>query len=503
MRVAVSSLATGGWAAKVSAAADGNWSAPGLAPGRYRVSIVDNRDVYVDEWFHDAASAAAATVVTVTAGARTTVDESLTRATGASLPGREVDPVVITGAAVPSLAGRAPADIVAFRSTGTSWVQVPVQVDERHVADLKRLRDGSGTIGVTTLAYSDPGANAGADPTPTLDADDEIVVMGGDTGPRAPAGLAAPAGTQAATRVDLRVSDPRSAGAEAYVSLFVRSGTSLSPAAGADYVRYTLTLVSASSEDSNVQTDRYRTHFSARWTRDVVEIEAPYGTGADILDRHRTLFAPGVCDRSEDTFSAGPGGYATNKDGPVRAIRSYLGANSGTYTQREHLFYRAHEVVTTYLRVHQIPGIMDLWDSSAAATGMTYASNRAPGGVVVDGVPDTVASGALAWERLDGAQGALITAHSFQTTITGLAPTSYHLDDSTPPNTQCTGDSAEYGQSGTWINATIPNTDPAKPPASSLSSTRAIAYRTAGSSASTVATVVDQMNRPLTATVAP
>ena len=69
---------------------------------------------------------------------------------------------------------------------------------------------------------------------------------------------------------------------------------------------------------------------------------APRDGGPDILDRHRNLFAVDECGRSEDTFSAGDGGYATNIDGPVRVIRSYLGANSGTYTQREHLFYRQH-----------------------------------------------------------------------------------------------------------------------------------------------------------------
>ena len=123
-------------------------------------------------------------------------------------------------------------------------------------------------------------------------------------------------------------------------------------------------------------TDRYATHFSARWTRD----ELTLGAGPDILDRHRNLFAVGYCVRSEDTFSAGDGGYATNIDGPVRVIRSYLGANSGTYTQREHLFYRGAERVQTFLRVHPIPGIMDFYDYSPAAVGMRYSSSTTSGG---------------------------------------------------------------------------------------------------------------------------
>jgi hypothetical protein len=75
-------------------------------------------------------------------------------------------------------------------------------------------------------------------------------------------------------------------------------------------------------------------------------------TGADILDRHKNLFAPGNCVRSEDTFSAAEGAFIVNKSGPVRALRAYIGANSGPYTGRLHVFYARRELITTYLRVH-------------------------------------------------------------------------------------------------------------------------------------------------------
>jgi hypothetical protein len=54
---------------------------------------------------------------------------------------------VLTGAATPSLTGAAPGDIVAFAWTG-KWRQVPVQVDERKLFDLR-------------LAYPDPFSCAG------------------------------------------------------------------------------------------------------------------------------------------------------------------------------------------------------------------------------------------------------------------------------------------------------------------------------------------------------
>ena len=41
----------------------------------------------------------------------------------------------------------------------------------------------------------------------------------------------------------------------------------------------------------------------------------------------------------------------------MRAIRSYIGANSGPLTQREHVFYDGRSDVRTFLRVHAIPGL--------------------------------------------------------------------------------------------------------------------------------------------------
>jgi hypothetical protein len=60
--------------------------------------------------------------------------------TGLALSGcgaqRPEDPVVITGAQVPRLAGATPGSVVAFRWLDGRWEQVPVQVDERAQVDL-------------------------------------------------------------------------------------------------------------------------------------------------------------------------------------------------------------------------------------------------------------------------------------------------------------------------------------------------------------------------------
>jgi hypothetical protein len=286
-----------------------------------------------------------------------------------------------------------------------------------------------------------------------------------------------------------------------HVYLFERSGPGLTPGAGRDYVDYDFDPADpvGHAEDSTVSTDRYATHFSARWTRDQLRL----GGGPDLLDRHRNLFAPGVCDRSEDTFSAGPGGYATNVDGPVRAIRSYLGANSGTYTQREHVFYRGVERVQTFLRVHAIPGILDFYDYSPAAVGMRYASSSTPGGVDIDGVPDITASAAPTWEAVTGGPGAIVSTTAQTTDITGLAVQRYYTDDSTPPSTQCTGDAFEYGASGTAITSAIPNTDPTLAgTVASLTATRWNVYVVPGEDPG-VSWRVASLTSPVTTSVTP
>ncbi len=101
--------------------------------------------------------------------------------------------------------------------------------------------------------------------------------------------------------------------------------------------------------DSTITTSTYSQHFSDRWVDDPLRITTQGASGVDILDRHKDLFAPGTCERSEDTFSAGEGAFIVNKSGPVRALRTYVGANSGPFTERLHVFYQRREDITTYL----------------------------------------------------------------------------------------------------------------------------------------------------------
>jgi hypothetical protein len=173
-----------------------------------------------------------------------------------------------------------------------------------------------------------------------------------------------------------------------------------------------------------------------------------------------------------------------NRAGPVRALRSYVGANSGPRTQRQHLFYRAREDNTTFLRVHAIPGVLyDFIDYSPAAVDMTFHDNNNLAGLLIDGMPDTFTAGSLDWQLVTGAQGSVTMTAQFVTNIPGFLNTSTYEDDATPSGTQCTGDAFAYGASGVRIEgsgASLPNTDPVVGAASNFTASRFIYYDAPG-----------------------
>ena len=380
---------------------------------------------------------------------------------------RDQDPVVLTGAALPAFVGADPSRIVAFKYDA-GWVQIPLQIDERTVVDFGQIYN-TDPIGQLVLTYADPGTFTGADPDATFDDDDELVFLARDAESVAP-GVANPAGVVAGIRVELLVNNPLN-GQEAYVYLFETDG-SLDPSAGAIPIDYNFVLLSGdylttyntrngpNPEDSTVTTGSYSVHFSDRWIRDETRVTAGGASGADILDRDKFLFVPWECGRSEDTFSLGEGAFIVNRTGPIRALRGYIGANSGPTTYRIHQFYEEREEARVVLRVHALPSLMDYFDYSPDAIGMSYHNDVNPGGVTIDGVPDAVAQGQIVWELVTGDQGTLAHAFLFTTDIPDFSYTSYYSDNEFPPALQCTGDEFEYGASGLWKDDGIPNTDP-------------------------------------------
>lgn len=390
---------------------------------------------------------------------------------------RPPEPVVLLAAKAEPLLGRDPGALVAFRWNG-GWEAVPVQVDERDRRAYTDVYDGARELPwiapesldeVYGVFYVDPGTFMGPDRDPTLDEDDEIVFMARDTGEPAPLGDE-PDGVVPGSGVEVQVRDPLDGGI-GHIYLFTSQGE-LSPGAGTRYVNYRFRLVSGeyretydlgsgpNLERSIVSTPAYGRVFSDRWVDESLTIKAGDASNVDILDRHRNLFDPSDCSRNEESFSRQEGAFLVNKSGPVRALRSYLGANEGATSQRIHRFYAEREEIESQLRFPAIPGYMSLFDYSKEAEGMTYFNNNAVAGVVIDTLKDEVAQGPLHWELVTGKQGSLAILHSIETSIPGLELSGHYEDDFSPQHRQCTGDPIARGASGPVIASELPDTDP-------------------------------------------
>ena len=434
------------------------------------------------------------------------------------------------------LRGIAPADLVAFRWSD-GWQQVPVQVDERELMDLNRIY-GPGypacsdpcyskpEDGAVHLNYTSAGTFVGPDTDATLDADDEVALMARDSGARAAGGFA-PAGVDPASAVEVKLTDPQDGGT-GYVYLF-KDTSGLDPSAGRSYVAYDFrpadenaydpTGTEAPSmaygprpESSEVRTPNYTRRFTDRWLDDDLQVHRGGATGVDILDRHDAQFdsLDASCVRTQATYRAGEGAFVINHSGPVRAIRDFIGANSGPHVQRQHLFYDGKEVINTFLRVHAVPGVVDFFDYSAAGTGLTYRAGLENGiaipGVTIDGMPDVVpplgaASGFDGWESVDGAQGGLTMVQSF---LTNNPDPTYRLtyrDGQPSLGSTCNGDGKLFGASGPQANSAIAGTDEARGDTTYLFYRRSIFYEAPGQADGPARIAEEQA--PLTLELAP
>ncbi|MEP6624479.1 MAG: hypothetical protein ABJC79_08550, partial [Acidimicrobiia bacterium] len=347
---------------------------------------------------------------------------------------RPSDPIVLTGSALPKLTGVDPQHIVGFAWDGTVWHQIPVQVDERDLVNPGQIYHRPTNIwpvlsGTSTpykaLVYTPPPTlTAGyrsmptytpSDSDPTFDTNDELSFLANDTGKQVDGTVAAPTGVDAATREQVKANDPLSANGIGYAYLF-RSASLTGGSAGTTGVNYTFSLDSgaylstykmgASSlvpnnswgfnpEHSTVVTPSYREAFGDRWLNNGLQVTTTNAAGTPILDRTHYYVTGGGCGRSEDTFDGGAnnpgeGAYIVNISGPVRAIRSYIGANSYLYTVNTHVFYPDREDLTTDIRGHAgLPGYGSGDDYITNTTGLKYSDPKNTS-VTIDGTPDAV-----------------------------------------------------------------------------------------------------------------
>jgi hypothetical protein len=432
---------------------------------------------------------------------------------GATLS-RSSDPVVLDGSALPKLLGTDPMHVVGFAWDGSAWHQIPVQVDKRDYVSpgqIYHLPTSSypDVYGTTTpykiLVYTPPaspspgytssGTYTPPDSNPMFDANDELSFLAVDTGQQVGSSVANPTGVDVTTREEVKATDPLAPSQFGYVYLF-HSDTLTGGGAGTDRVKYSFSLDSGSytgtykmgtgslapnntwgfnPEHSTVVTPSYSVNFGDRWLNNGLAITQGGATGANILERTH-YYVTNTCSRSEDTFDGGAnnpgeGAFVVNISGPVRAIRSYIGANSYKYTVNTDIFYPDREDTTTELRGHAgLPGYGSADDFVTGTTGLSY-SDPVNHGIAIDGNPDAVTpiaftTGSTAppsWQMVSGAQGSLLTVRTIDTDISGLNATTVYEDRNPASPPQCTGDAAAWGENG--INLTspvgsVPITDP-------------------------------------------
>lgn len=206
-------------------------------------------------------------------------------------PARRVEPVILTGAQLPTWSrlpaqgvgmpypsgaldgvrdahngrlvvppdarvGVSPDHVTAFSWNGEEFVEIPVQVDERFPYFLANANSDFGvysgtdeeltyewdveswrkTAGECEARYPNADDTATQDPVETFDDDDELVFMADDAGAQAPEEALGPPTTYG-DRLEVRLNDPLDPSSERYVYLFLRpTGSSFDASNG--YVDY-------------------------------------------------------------------------------------------------------------------------------------------------------------------------------------------------------------------------------------------------------------------------
>ena len=440
------------------------------------------------------------------------------------------DPIVVEGSQAPALIGASPLHIAGFSWDGTTWHQIPIQVDERDwVSPGQILHEPPSqwpTVGgvpykilvYTTPSWTSPGYRSwdtytGHDSDPTFDANDQISLIVDDVGQQAPAGTTPP-GVDPAQGQGIEIDDPLDTSLNGWVYLY--AGPDLTgDGVGGHGVDYTFALDSGSytstyrmgtgalapnnlagpnPEHSTVVTPTYDLAFGDRWLNDGIGVKDDDSPDTPMLEEARVQGASGACALTEATFDgAAPsspyeGAFVANIDGPVRAIRSVIGANAGAYTVATDVFYPKSQETTIDLREPAMAGLSLFDDFVTGTPGLAYSDDEnAP--VPVDGSPDAiVAAHAPAWQMVSGPPGSLITSWSVQSSTPGLVTSTYELDQSPAVPPPCTGDGAAWGQSGVTVTGPagggLPCTDPvACPGAPTVSLHRVRYFEEAGYSA--------------------
>jgi hypothetical protein len=306
-------------------------------------------------------------------------------------PTRETEPVVITGSAFPDAIGDEISRLALFRwdATGELFELVPFQIDER----LDKVFEAGTSSEITQNLYDVGGEEDG-----TLDADDELVFLFQDGGPQAPVDAEWPTGA-ALLRHEISVTNPDLPSDVRWVYLYDLD--SWSPPPG--YVTWD------TGQSSSIVSGVFEMEYTDRWLLLGYRVNAPCGSGADLIDRLKGRAGePGnVLSENEELWN-GTSTWLGGLVGPVRAIRVVRGAASAFNAFHYDIMYENLWQREVILRVHPIGQVSQYLDF-LPQTGLTYFANDFPAGLALDGIPNPGVPSDLAdWELVRGPGGGLV-----------------------------------------------------------------------------------------------
>ncbi len=374
-------------------------------------------------------------------------------------------PVVVTGKDVAALLGTAPDRIVGFAWRAGTWVQVPVQVDQKVLAPKGQ---GGSNPAVPLKArwpshyiFADP-KNAAGPGGATLVEQDEIALLYEEFGDPASAAATDPAGVVPRSRVDLKATQegqpPR------WLSLFQSAGE-LKPGAGrkpVDYQFHSLIapedrprweqltpeissyrfiphrkenkvsyqLPPLPSEDSVARGEDYQVRFDARNRLGELRIVSAGASGDNILEHDKFYYGSGM--RLQTYLVSIGNRILADIVGPVRAIRLRQLEWSASLGYDEWIFYPRLVEAARHWIIHKGPALWFGMNFSTNAIGMTYYDNLNEQGVTIDGQPDGVRTGELKWQFITGPPGSLLIEHCLDTNIPDLPRSSRYFDVKDP-----------------------------------------------------------------------
>ncbi len=327
-------------------------------------------------------------------------------------PTRETEPIVLTGSMFPDVTGDVIERMAVYRwdDIGQVFLLIPFQIDEK----MDQVFNPGTQFEITQTLFDVNGEEDG-----TLDSDDELVFLFQDAGPLAPLEADWPTGTSL-IRHEIEVTNPDEPTDVRYVYLFSLSNWQVP----SGYVNW------AGTQSADISSSSFELEYLDRWLLHGYRVNAPCGSGLDLIDRlkTRTGVIGNPLTETEEMWNS-TAIWLGGKVGPVRAIRSVRGAASAINTFHHDLVYNNLWEREVTLRVHPL-GLITYYLDWLPQTGLTYYANDYPDGLTLDGDPNPgVPLTRADWELVRSPGGGLVMLSYSLPSPYVDAINRYHLDD--------------------------------------------------------------------------